>query len=94
MPVLQDSLGFGLFFSPNSRLLIGRAPRDRAAAAGGLLSTARLFGQTMGAVVIGILLAAGLGLGPAPLYASCALAVVAALASMLRFSQRDNPANG
>ena len=87
------ALGFGLFFSPNSRLLIGRAPRDRAAAAGGLLSTARLFGQTMGAVVIGILLAAGLGLGPAPLYASCALAVVAALASMLRFSQRDNPAN-
>ena len=87
------AVGFGLFFSPNSRLLIGRAPRDRAAAAGGLLSTSRLFGQTMGAVAIGILLAAGLGTGPAPLYVSCALAVVAALASMVRFSQRDNPAN-
>ena len=87
------ALGFGLFFSPNSRLLIGRAPRDRAAAAGGLLSTSRLFGQTMAAVVIGIVLASGLGLGPTPLYISCALAVVAALASVLRFSQRDNPAN-
>ena len=88
------ALGFGLFFSPNSRLLIGRAPRDRAAAAGGLLSTSRLFGQTMAAVVVGIVLAAGLGLGPTPLYVSCALAVVAAMASMARFSQRNNPANG
>ncbi|MGB3796254.1 MAG: MFS transporter [Alteraurantiacibacter sp.] len=87
------AMGFGLFFSPNSRLLIGRAPRDRAAAAGGLLSTSRLFGQTMAAVVVGIVLASGLGLGPTPLYVSCALAVVAALASMARFSQRDNPAN-
>jgi len=88
------AMGFGLFFSPNSRLLIGRAPRDRAAAAGGLLSTARLFGQTMAAVVIGIVLASGMGLGPVPLYVSCALAVLAALASLARFSQRDNPANG
>ncbi|MWV27796.1 MFS transporter [Aurantiacibacter rhizosphaerae] len=87
------ALGFGLFFSPNSRLLIGRAPRNRAAAAGGLLSTSRLFGQTMAAVVLGIVLAGGLGLGPTPLYVCCALAVVAALASMARFSQRDNPAN-
>lgn len=87
------ALGFGLFFSPNSRLLIGRAPRDRAAAAGGLLSTSRLFGQTMAAVVVGIVLASGLGLGPTPLYVSCALAVVAALCSMVRFSQRGNPAN-
>ena len=87
------ALGFGLFFSPNSRLLIGRAPRDRAAAAGGLLSTSRLFGQTMAAVIVGIVLASGLGLGPTPLYVSCALAVVAALASITRFTQRDNPAN-
>ncbi|MFB0611650.1 MFS transporter [Aurantiacibacter poecillastricola] len=87
------ALGFGLFFSPNSRLLIGRAPRDRAAAAGGLLSTSRLFGQTMAAVVIGIVLAGGLGLGPVPLYVSCVLAVVAALCSMARFAQRGNPAN-
>jgi len=88
------AMGFGLFFSPNSRLLIGRAPRNRAAAAGGLLSTARLFGQTMAAVVIGIILASGLGLGPTPLYVSCALAVVAALASVARFTQRDSAANG
>ncbi len=79
------AVGFGLFFSPNSRLLIGRAPRERAAAAGGLLSTSRLLGQTIAAVVVGILLATGAGLGPTPLLVSCALAVVAALCSLVRF---------
>lgn len=91
------ALGFGLFFSPNSRLLIGRAPRDRAAAAGGLLSTSRLLGQTLGAVVIGILLAGGLGLGPMPFVVACALALVAALSSLARYrfratSQANKPA--
>ena len=79
------AVGFGLFFAPNSRLLIGQAPRERAAAAGGLLSTSRLLGQTMAAVTVGILLAGGAGLGPTPLFVSCALAVVAALCSLARF---------
>ncbi len=79
------AIGFGLFFAPNSRLLIGQAPRERAAAAGGLLSTSRLLGQTMAAVVVGILLASGAGLGPTPLFVACALAVIAALCSMARF---------
>jgi len=79
------AVGFGLFFAPNSRLLIGQAPRERAAAAGGLLSTSRLLGQTMAAVTVGILLAAGAGLGPMPLFVSIALAVVAALCSLARY---------
>jgi DHA2 family multidrug resistance protein-like MFS transporter len=79
------AVGFGLFFAPNSRLLIGQAPRDRAAAAGGLLSTSRLLGQTVAAVAVGILLAGGMGLGPTPLMVSCALAAVAALCSLARF---------
>jgi len=79
------AVGFGLFFAPNSRLLIGQAPRERAAAAGGLLSTSRLLGQTMAAVTVGILLAGGAGLGPVPLYVSVALAVVAALCSLARY---------
>src|SRR5690554_192835 len=79
------ALGFGLFFAPNSRLLIGQAPKDRAAAAGGLLSTSRLLGQTVAAVVVGILLAGGMGVGPTPLFVACALAVVAALCSLARY---------
>lgn len=87
------ALGFGLFFSPNSRLIIGRAPKERAAAAGGLLSTSRLVGQTFAAVVVGILLANGLGDGPVPLYLACVLAVVAAGCSVARFTQRGSAAN-
>lgn len=83
------ALGFGLFFAPNTRLLIGRAPRDRAAAAGGLQSTARLLGQTMAAVVVGILLASGLGMGLVPMLVSCFLAVVAALCSLTRYRLRE-----
>jgi DHA2 family multidrug resistance protein-like MFS transporter len=80
------AFGFGLFFAPNSRLLIGQAPRDRAAAAGGLLSTSRLSGQTLAAAIVGILLATGLGLGPIPMLVACALSVVAALCSFARYT--------
>jgi DHA2 family multidrug resistance protein-like MFS transporter len=79
------ALGFGLFFAPNSRLLIGQAPRDRAAAAGGLLSTSRLTGQTFAAALVGLLLTANLGIGPWPMLIACALAVVAAVCSLARF---------
>jgi len=80
------ALGFGLFFAPNSRLLIGRAPKDRAAAAGGLLSTSRLSGQTLAAALVGILLSVGLGLGAAAMLIACGLSVVAALCSFARYS--------
>jgi DHA2 family multidrug resistance protein-like MFS transporter len=80
------ALGFGLFFAPNSRLLIGQAPKARAAAAGGLLSTSRLSGQTLAAAMVGILLSLGLGLGPTPLLVACALSVVAALCSFARYT--------
>jgi DHA2 family multidrug resistance protein-like MFS transporter len=48
--------GFGLFQSPNNRMMLSSAPRERAGAAGGMLATARLTGQTLGAVVTAILL--------------------------------------
>jgi DHA2 family multidrug resistance protein-like MFS transporter len=79
------AVGFGLFFAPNSRLLIGRAPKHRAAAAGGLLSTARLSGQTLAAAAVGILLAQGLGTGASPLVLASIFAVIAALCSLARF---------
>ena len=83
------AFGFGFFFSPNSRLLIGRAPRARAAAAGGVQSTARLLGQTFGAVVVGMLLATDVGLGPAPLLLAVALCIVAAACSFTRYRVRE-----
>jgi DHA2 family multidrug resistance protein-like MFS transporter len=49
-------MGFGFFQSPNNRMMLTAAPRERAGAAGGMLGTARLTGQTFGAVVVAILL--------------------------------------
>ncbi len=48
-------LGFGFFQSPNNRVLISTAPRERSGAAGGMLSTARLLGQTFGAAGVAIM---------------------------------------
>ena len=76
--------GFGLYLPPNARLLVGSAPRERAAAAGGLVSTVRLTGQTTGATLVAALLAAGVGAGATPPFVSAGLAVVAGLCSIAR----------
>ena len=76
--------GFGLFLSPNARLIIGSTPRERAAAAGGLISTTRMVGQTTGATLVAALLAMGLGAGGDPALIAAALALVAGLCSLAR----------
>lgn len=76
--------GFGLFLSPNARLIIGSAPLDRAAAAGGLISTTRMVGQTTGATLVAALLAIGVGGGMAAPLVAAGLATVAGLCSLAR----------
>lgn len=49
--------GFGLFQTPNNRTMIAAAPRERSGGASGMLGTARLLGQTMGASLVALLLA-------------------------------------
>jgi DHA2 family multidrug resistance protein-like MFS transporter len=78
--------GFGLFLSPNARLIVGSAPRLRAASAGGLISTTRLTGQTVGATLVASLLAAGWGEGPVPPFVSTGLTVIAGLCSLARLN--------
>jgi MFS transporter, DHA2 family, multidrug resistance protein len=48
--------GFGLFQVSNNRNLFLSAPPERSAAAGGMQATARLAGQTMGALLVATLL--------------------------------------
>jgi DHA2 family multidrug resistance protein-like MFS transporter len=79
-------LGFGLFQVPNNQNMFLSAPRERSGAAGGLQGTARLTGQTAGAVQMSLLLASAhidlaprMGLGLAAL-----LVLVAGLVSLLR----------
>jgi len=55
--VVLSGLGFGFFQTPNNRSMLLSAPRERSGAAGGMQSSARLVGQTAGAVLVAILLA-------------------------------------
>jgi DHA2 family multidrug resistance protein-like MFS transporter len=48
-------LGFGFFQVPNNRNMLLSAPRERSGAAGGMQGTARLTGQTAGAVIMSVL---------------------------------------
>jgi len=79
--------GFGLFQSPNNHTIVTSAPLRRAGAASGMLGTARLTGQSAGAVLLGIIFSLrGVGQGGAGLALglAAALAVAAALFSLLR----------
>lgn len=52
-----SGVGFGLFQSPNNRTMIAAAPRERSGGASGMLGTARMLGQTVGAALVALLLA-------------------------------------
>jgi DHA2 family multidrug resistance protein-like MFS transporter len=48
-------VGFGLFQSPNNRAILTTAPRERSGGASGMLGTARLLGQTIGAALMALM---------------------------------------
>jgi DHA2 family multidrug resistance protein-like MFS transporter len=77
-------VGFGLFLAPNARLMVHSAPHDRAASAGGLLSTTRLMGQTLGATLLAMLLSLGVGSDRVPALVAAALALLAGVLSAVR----------
>jgi DHA2 family multidrug resistance protein-like MFS transporter len=49
-------IGFGLFQTPNNRLMLISAPRERSGAAGGLMTMARMVGMTAGGAVATVML--------------------------------------
>ena len=49
-------LGFGLFLSPNQKILMSSAPKSRGGSASGILGTSRLLGQAIGAVLVALAL--------------------------------------
>ena len=80
--------GFGLFQSPNNRAMLASAPRARSGAAGGMLSTARLLGQTIGAAAVAILFRGSAQRGAEiALYVAAGTAIAAALVSLSRLSE-------
>jgi DHA2 family multidrug resistance protein-like MFS transporter len=84
--IVLCGLGFGLFQAPNNRNMLLSAPRERSGAAGGMQGTARLAGQTMGAVMMTLLFTLT-SLEAAPrigLAIGAALSLAAGLVSTLR----------
>lgn len=74
-------LGFGLFQTPNNRILLLSAPKPRSGAAGAMQGTARLSGQTLGSIAMAILFAV-LPMTAAPQIALLVAAVFAGLAAL------------
>ena len=80
--------GFGLFQTPNNRTMIAAAPRERSGGASGMLGTARLLGQTIGAALVSLLIARfALDGTRLALFAGVGFAAVGAVLSMLRLSE-------
>ena len=90
--LLVCGMGFGLFQSPNNHTIVTSAPLRRAGAASGMLGTARLTGQSLGAVLLAVIFTVtgtADGSGPRAALALAALfAAASALFSLARTRQR------
>ncbi len=84
-------VGYGMFLSPNARLVVSAAPLARAASAGGLISTNRLVAQTLGATLLAGLLNLGYGSDSTPALIAAALAFCAGICSVARLAMPAAP---
>src|SRR5580704_1099396 len=77
--------GFGLFQSPNLRALMGSAPPERSGGASGIVATARLLGQSIGAALAALCFTASRDTGPElALWVGSGFAAVGSAVSFLR----------
>lgn len=80
--------GFGLFQTPNNSTIISSAPESRSGGASGMLGTARLMGQTLGASLVALLFKVFPGeTAHASLLLGSGLSVVAAFISLSRIGR-------
>lgn len=78
-------VGFALFQTPNNRLLVTSAPVARGGASSGMMSTSRLFGQSIGAASVALLMRLMPGDATVlAMYAAAGVALCGALASLRR----------
>lgn len=89
--MLLAGSGFALYQSPNNHTIVTSAPMSRSGAAGGMLSSARMTGQTLGAVVLATIFAISGGHGgnaeALALAIAGGFAALAGLFSMMRVSK-------
>lgn len=93
-------LGIGMFVSPNNSSLMGAAPRNRQGVAAGMLAMARNVGMVLGIGMSGAILTTALAVDPQRgifaamtpgFLAGMGIALLAALASLLRQKQTAGP---
>ena len=82
--------GFGFFQTPNNRLLVGAPPKARSGAASGMLGTARLTGQSIGAALVALILGLlGISGATMALAVGICFAVLAAGVSFMRVGRME-----
>ena len=90
-------IGYGLFQTPNNIVMVTSTPIHRTGGAGGMQSTARLVGQTLGAtlvtVVFAIVTGATYNLVHICLWSAVGFALTAGFFSLTRKNYRKNPQN-
>ncbi len=88
-------VGFALFQSPNNHTIVTSPPPQRTGAAGGMLGSARLTGQSLGAVILALIFSiAGADTSRGPLLAilvAAGFAAVGAVFSSLRLRHAPAP---
>lgn len=86
MGTLVAGLGFGLFQTPNNRVLLLSAPKTRSGAAGAMQGTARLAGQTLGAIAMAAIFEV-IPLASAPEVALVLAAIFASLSAIVSLAR-------
>jgi DHA2 family multidrug resistance protein-like MFS transporter len=77
--------GFGFFQAPNLKAIMGSVPARRSGSASGVIATARILGQTLGASLVALCFHVNQALAPqAALWLGCAFALAGSVASVLR----------
>jgi DHA2 family multidrug resistance protein-like MFS transporter len=77
--------GFGFFQAPNLKALMSSVPQRRSGGASGVVATARLLGQTLGAGLVALCFHLTQAHAPqAALWLGCAFALAGSVASVLR----------
>ena len=88
-PLALLGFGFGLFQTPNNRMILGAAPRARSGNVSGTLTVARTIGQAGGSSLVSVCLS---HLGPSGASAALCMAPVLALtASGVGLARRCAP---
>ncbi len=83
--------GFGLYQSPNNRLMQSSAPRSRSGGASGVQAMARLIGQTVGASLTALAFVLFADGAVAAVWFAAAFSALGAIVSAFRLTDLPNP---